>query len=243
MRGRAGSLTIVGTGIRAGHLTPEARAEIEAADELFYLAAEPVLAAWLETLHAHATSLHRHYVVGRDRAATYEAMAETIVAPARSGARVAAAFYGHPGVFVTPSHAALARAAAEGIPARMLPAISAEDCLFADLAIDPGGTGCQSYDASHFVRRGPPLDTGAHVLLWQISVVGERRAVTGSHRAGLAALTEKLLAHYEPEHVVTVYEASPYAAADALVERLPLRGLPRHDVGPLATLIVPPAVS
>jgi hypothetical protein len=122
----------------------------------------------------------------------------------------------------------------------MLPAVSAEDCLFADLGIDPGRSGCQSYEASHFVRRSPPLDTGAHVLLWQISVVGERRAVAEPHRAGLAVLTEKLLEHYPPEHVVTVYEASPYAVAEPLVERIPLRTLPEHDVGPLATLVVPP---
>jgi uncharacterized protein YabN with tetrapyrrole methylase and pyrophosphatase domain len=243
LRSRSGSLTIVGTGIRAQHLTPEALAEIRAADELHYLASEPHLAAWLETLHERAASLQHHYVAGRDRAAAYEGMVEAMLRPAREGRRVAAAFYGHPGVFVTPSHEACARARAEGIPARMLPAISAEDCLFADLGIDPGRTGCQSYDASHFLRRRPPLDTGAHVLLWQIGVVGERRAVKESHRTGLALLTETLLEQYPPEHVVTVYEASPYAVADAVAERIPLRALPDHDVGPLATLVVPPAVT
>ena len=243
MRNDPGSLTIIGTGIRAQHLTPEALAEIRAADELLYLAAEPHLAAWLGALHEHAASLQHHYAAGLDRAATYEAMVEAMLQPAREGRRVAAAFYGHPGVFVTPSHAALARAAAEGIPARMLPAVSAEDCLFADLGIDPGRTGCQSYDASHFVGRRPRLDTGAVVLLWQISVVGERRAVVAPSRDGLASLTEALLEHYAPGHVVTVYEASPYAVAGPVVERLALRDLPQHDVSPLATLVVPPATS
>ena len=243
MRGRPGSLTIIGTGIRAQHLTPEALAEIEAADELFYLAAEPVTAAWLDTLHPRASSLRRHYVAGRDRADTYEAMVETILTPARHGGRITAAFYGHPGVFVTPSHAAVTRARAEGIPARMLPAVSAEDCLFADLGIDPGRSGCQSYDASYFLSHGPPLDTRAHVLLWQISVVGERRAVAEPRRDGLHELTAKLREHYAPEHTVIVYEASPYAALEALAERIPLSALAEHDVGAMATLVVPPAVS
>jgi uncharacterized protein YabN with tetrapyrrole methylase and pyrophosphatase domain len=238
--GGPGSLALIGTGIRTRHLTPEARAEIGAADELLYLAAEPVHVAWLETLHPRAASLGRHYVAGRDRADAYAAMVEAMLAPARAGRRVAAAFYGHPGVFVTPSHAALARAREEGIPARMLPAVSAEDCLFADLGLDPGRTGCQSYDASHLLRRRPPLDTGALVLVWQISVARERRAVTEPSRAGLVALAERLLEHYPPGHEVVVYEASPYAAADALVERLPLRELGRHEVTPLATLVVPP---
>ena len=243
MRDGPGSLTIIGTGIRAQHLTPEALAEIRAADELLYLASEPHLAAWLETLHGRAVSLQHHYVAGLDRAATYQAMVEAMLQPAREGRRVAAAFYGHPGVFVTPSHAALTQASDEGIPARMLPAVSAEDCLFADLGIDPGRTGCQSYDASHFVSRRPPLDTGAHVLLWQISVVGERRAVTGPRREGLRELTEKLLEDYAPEHVVVVYEASPYSVAEHLAEAIPLRQLPDHDIGPLATLVLPPAAS
>ncbi len=241
MRSGPGSLTIIGTGIRAQHLTPEALAEIRAADELFYLAAEPFSAAWLATLHPRATPLHHHYSAGVDRASTYEAMVETIVAPARTGMRVTAAFYGHPGLFVTPSHEALARARSEGIPARMLPAISAEDCLFADLAIDPGRSGCQSYNASYFVARSPPLDTRAHVLLWQISVVGERRAVSTPRREGLLALTEKLLEHYAPEQTVIVYEASPYTVVDPLVERIPLRELPEHEIGAMATLVVPPA--
>jgi hypothetical protein len=47
VRDGPGSLTIIGTGIRAQHLTPEALAEIRAADELLYLASEPHLAAWL----------------------------------------------------------------------------------------------------------------------------------------------------------------------------------------------------
>jgi uncharacterized protein YabN with tetrapyrrole methylase and pyrophosphatase domain len=243
LRSGPGSLTIIGTGIRAQHLTPESLAEIRAADELLYLASEPHLAAWLETLHPRAEPLQRHYAVSRDRALTYEAMVEAMLAPARRGSRVAAAFYGHPGVFVTPSHAALAQARSEGIPARMLPAVSAEDCLFADLGLDPGRTGCQSYSASYFVRRRPPLDTGALVLLWQITVVGERRAVTEPRREGLRELTERLLEHYAPDHLVVVYEASPYAIAEGLAERIPLRELPTHDVGPLATLVVPPASS
>ncbi|HZG36857.1 MAG TPA: SAM-dependent methyltransferase, partial [Gaiellaceae bacterium] len=147
----------------------------------------------------------------------------------------------HPGVFVAPSHEAVARARAEGIPARMLPAVSAEDCLFADLGIDPGRSGCQSYGASYFLARRPPLDTAAHVLLWQISVVGERRAVTEVRREGLVELTDALLDHYAPTHEVVVYEASPYSVVDALVERLPLRQLPEHEVTPMATLVIPPA--
>jgi hypothetical protein len=240
VKDQPGSLTIVGTGIRPKHLTPEALAEIRGADQLFYIASEPVLGEWLGTLHEHATSLDQHYAAGLDRSSTYEAMVEAILAPARQGRRIAAAFYGHPGVFVTPSHEAVARARAEGIPARMLPAVSAEDCLFADLGIDPGRSGCQSYDASYFVAHSPALDTGALVLLWQISVVGERRGVAEPNRSGLRTLTEKLLEHYTAGHAVVVYEASPYPRVDPLMDRMPLGDLPDYGVTSMATLVVPP---
>ena len=50
--------------------------------------------------------------------------------------------------------------------------ISAEACLFADLGLDPGTTGCQSYEATAFLARTPPVDTEAVLVLWQVSVLG-----------------------------------------------------------------------
>jgi len=37
----------------------------------------------------------------------------------------------------------------------MLPAISSEDCLYADLGVDPATTGNASYDATDFLLRNP----------------------------------------------------------------------------------------
>src|SRR5437773_2103233 len=77
---------------------------------------------------------------GKPRRETYAEMVEELLAPVRAGHNVCAAFYGHPGVFVNPGHEAIRRARAEGFPARMLPAVSALDCLVADLGIDPAAT-------------------------------------------------------------------------------------------------------
>ena len=126
-----GSLTVVGTGIALGiHLTDEARAAIASADRFFHLAADPLAATWLHGLHAKASNLSTEYRVGEDRIQIYERIVERMLEPVRAGKRVTAAFYGHPGVYVTPSHVAIRRARAEGHDARMLPAISAEDCLY-----------------------------------------------------------------------------------------------------------------
>src|SRR3970282_2169154 len=97
------------------------------------------------------TTLQDCYSVGKPRYRTYREMADRILSAVRAGAQVCAAFYGHPGVFVRPSHDAIRRAPREGFPARMLPGVSAEDCLVADLGVNPGEIGSQSFEATDFL--------------------------------------------------------------------------------------------
>jgi uncharacterized protein YabN with tetrapyrrole methylase and pyrophosphatase domain len=237
-----GSLTVVGTGISMGvHLTPEARAAIDRSDEFVYLAADPVAEEWLRRLHPQSTSLGSAYRVGEPREDIYERIVERMLEPVRAGGRVTAAFYGHPGVFVTPSHEAIRRARAEGHAARMLPAVSAEDCLFADLGVDPAATGCLSYDATDFLLRSRLVDTSCALILWQITVIGDLTALAQPRLDNVPVLVERLLEHYPSDHEVVVYEASPYPVADPVIERIRLGELPGAPLTPLSTLYVPPA--
>jgi uncharacterized protein YabN with tetrapyrrole methylase and pyrophosphatase domain len=237
-----GSLIVVGTGIRAGiQLTDEARDAIEHADEVLFLVAEPVAAGVVRRLNPRARTLDHLYEPGVERRRTYEAMVEEIMAPVRNGLSVCAAFYGHPGVFGTPGHAAVRQARAEGYAAVMLPGISAEDCLFADLGIDPGTSGCQTYEATRFLVQRPAIDTGAVLVLWQVSVLGRSDCVTEPDLTQLPLLVERLLELYSPDHEVIAYEASPYPVADAKVRRVPLASLAAADVPWLATIVLAPA--
>lgn len=237
-----GSLTVVGTGIRAGvQLTAEARSAIEHADQVLFLVADPVAAEALERLNPAAESLAGLYRPGVDRGVTYAAMVERILAPVRDGLHVVAAFYGHPGVFGRPGHEAVRQARAEGLDAEMLAGISAEDCLFADLGIDPGDTGCQSYEATHFLWRRPPVDTGAVLVLWQVSLVGRTDTVTEADLSRLPELAELLLELYPAEHEVICYEASPYPVGRPDVRRLPLAALAAERLPVMSTLVVCPA--
>jgi len=95
----------------------------------------------------------------------------------------------------------------------MLPAVSALDCLVADLGIDPAATGLQSYEATDFIvhRRRP--DTAATLVLWQIGVVGELGYARAPRRENLALLVDRLARAYPREHEVIVYEASPYPSS------------------------------
>jgi tetrapyrrole (corrin/porphyrin) methylase-like protein len=238
----AGSLTIVGLGIQLGaHLTPEARAALDRADEVLYLAADPVTSAWLERLKPNARSLHTLYGAGKDRRETYAEMVETILASVRKGGKVCVALYGHPGIFVMPSHEAIRRARLEGFEARMLPAVSAEDCLFADLGVDPGGAGCLNYEATDFLIRKRTADPSACLILWQIGFLGSIDYSPESASSHLPVLVEYLRRFYKVEQEMILYEASPHPLFDPYVRHLVLADLAGADVRSMATLYVPPA--
>jgi len=231
----------VGTGIQLiRQLTPEARDELERAEELLYVAADPAMATWLAELNPAAHSLNSIYRTGVPRSVIYDEMVGEILAAVRRGSRVCAAFYGHPGVFVTPSHEAVRRARDEGYAARMLPAISAEDCLIADLGVDPGEHGWQSYDATELLLRGHRLDPTAAVVLWQVDAAGKLDWNLEPEPGGLKALGEWLSELYPPEHELVFYRASLYPVAGPLIERVRLDELATLDAAPGPTVYVPP---
>jgi uncharacterized protein YabN with tetrapyrrole methylase and pyrophosphatase domain len=241
---KPGTLTVVGTGLfGVGHATPESLAHIESAQKLFHLVVDPVSRAWIEELNPTAESLFDSYADGRFRPDSYEEMVERILAPVERGVDVCAAFYGHPGVLVHPSHEAIARARALGHTARMLPGISSEDCLFADLGVDPAARGCQSFEATDFLVRRRKFDPDSPLVLWQIGAIGVAtyRNITLWSPDGLQILADSLSERYPREHEVTVYEAPRFAISEPRLERLPLCELARARVSTSSTLYVPPA--
>jgi hypothetical protein len=236
-----GSLTIVGTGIRFGvQFTPEGRAALLRADRVLHLGGDPLMRQWLSELRPDATSLHSFYGAGKDRAETYREMVDAILAPVRQGYDVCAVFYGHAGVFVSPSHEAIRQARAAGYEATMLPAISAEDCLFADLGIDPGRTGCQTYEATNFLLTNRPVDAAAVLILWQVGVLGEWGHARKTDQRRLGLLRDRLLEIYPAEHEAILYEASPYPIGDAIAVPTLLGRLAEAVVTAATTLVVPP---
>lgn len=233
---------MVGTGFLAGaHVTEETLALIREAERLFYLVSDPVTGEWLEEENPEAESLSDAYAVGKPRAATYREIRERILAAVRRGLRVCAVFYGHPGVFVQPSHAAVEQARREGFPARMLPGISAEDCLFADLEIDPLEHGCQSFEATHFLW-GLRFDPKVPLVLWQAGIVGVTTTLAADQGSpeGLRRLEGVLLRHYLPDHRVVAYEAPLFGVLTARADEVPVARLHELEASVTTTLYVPP---
>lgn len=236
-----GRLVVVGTGIRSiAQITTEAAAWIRAADIVCYALADPLTERWVVEHAARAEDLSRYYDEATTRLVTYARMAARLVDHARAGRTVVGVFYGHPGVFTDPSHDAVALARAEGIPAQMLPGVSAEDCLFADLGIDPGLGARESYEATEMLLRGRTPSADAHVVIWQIAVLAQRGYDRRAATSDLRPLVDHLARTYPPDHVVTHYQGAQLVLAAPVVERVPLRDLVDLRVSVSSTLYVPP---
>lgn len=240
-----GRLYVVGTGIGlAGQLTIEARNVVRHADQAFALMAEPLALEFLRALSPRLISLSAYYGGGRTRDQSYAEMVDRILQPLEDGQTIAAVFYGHPGVFVWPSHEAIRRARAAGYSATMLPGISAEDCLIADLGLDPGVSGLQTYEACDFLVYPRRFDPCVPLVLWQLAALGDvSRNRFEADPIWLNALANVLMQEYPADHSVTVYEAASFPLDEPRIERLPLSRLGCAAVTQASTLYIPPTAA
>lgn len=239
----SGSLVCVGTGMTmASHITPLSQSYIEQADVVFSLMSHGVVEKWLEAMHPDVRSLQRYYSEGKDRKISYRQMVDAMLVEVHTGKKVVGAFYGHPGVFAWVPHKAIAEARQQGYKAHMEPGVSAEDCLFADLAIDPGRYGCQHFETTQLMIYQRRIDPSAYLILWQAGVAGDlstARFHTNTQR--LALLVELLSEYYPAQHPVILYEACTLPIGEPRMQQVNLAELPDADIFLHTTLVLPPA--
>jgi len=239
-----GRFVAVGLGMMLGaHLSPRARSEIEHADVVFGLVSNALVELWLQEMRPDLRSLQPFYAEGKRRTESYREMIEAMIGEVRAGRRVCGVFYGHPGVFAQVPHHAIREARRAGFEAEMHPGISAEDCLYADLGIDPGTFGCQHYEASQLMFHRRRIDLAAYLVVWQVGLAGDRSlsrySTSVAHRR---LLVDLLVEHgYPPEHEVIVYEAATLPIDAPRMDRMALAALAEADLGLASTLVVPPA--
>jgi hypothetical protein len=243
VRKPSGSLVFVGVGIGGVHqITPEAAAHIRRADRVFYLVLDPITETWLRSVNHHSMSLSDLYAVGKSRRQTYRQMTTRIVTAVKAGARVCVAFYGHPGVFVQATSTAVRSVRRLGAAARVVPAISADGCLYADLGLDPSVSGIQAFEATDFLLYRRRIDPTSSLLLWQIGVLGETttrdpRLPYRSDR--MRVLVRRLRRHFPRGHPAVLYEASTFPSRPPIIRRVRLEALADTQIRPLMTLYVP----
>lgn len=241
---KKGSLVVVGTGIKSvGHITLESRGWIKQADVVLYCVADPATEIWIKNNSQMSVDLYSLYGNDKRRLDTYNEMVDEMLKYVRGGKDTCGVFYGHPGVFVYPSHKAISIARSEGYRAGMLPAISALDCLFADLGVDPSMQGSQTLEATDALLRKRSIQTDGHVIIWQIGCVGDLGfKFAGYDARNLHVLVEYLETFYDPDHVVTHYQGSQFPICPPIIEKIPLRKLRDAKVTGISTLYIPPAV-
>jgi len=225
------------------HIGPLARSYIENADVVFVAVSDAIVELWVKQMNRDVRSLQPLYRDGKSRADTYREMVETMLVEVRAGKKVCGAFYGHPGVFAWPPHEAIRIARAEGYRAHMEPGVSAEDCLYADLGIDPGTAGCQHYEASQFLFYRRRIDPSAYLVLWQVGVVGDQSFARFSIGPAYRQLLVEVLARdYPLRHEVTIYRAATLPIQQPRIQRVRLDDLASAIVELADTLVIPPAI-
>ncbi|MCJ8274514.1 MAG: SAM-dependent methyltransferase, partial [Psychrosphaera sp.] len=247
MSDNKGSLVCVGTGMRlGGQLTPIAKSHIENADIVMAAVANHLTITLVKNMSKAFVCLSDFYGEGggkgKSRKTTYQQMVDKILEAVRAGKKVCAVFYGHPGVFAGISHKAIAIAKKENYPTQMLPGISAEDCLVADLGIDPGTTGMQSMEATQFLIYQRNIDPTALFIMWQIGVVGDltlKRFDTCKEH--LELMVEKLARIYSLDQEVIIYEAATNPIEKVRIDRIALKDLSSTPLKSISTLVIPAA--
>lgn len=241
----SGRLICVGVGMTLGaHLCPISRSHIEIADVVFSAVSDGFVELWLNELHHDVRSLQDYYAADKSRHITYQEMVDVMLAEVRLGKKVVGAFYGHPGVFAKSPHEAIAQAKREGFTAQMIPGISAEDCLYADLGIDPGKFGCQHFETTQFMLYQRRVDPSAYLVLWQIGLAGDLSmgiAVTGREERQL--LLELLSKDYPLTHECYLYEAPTMPLQTPRIDKLELQALLDAPIHLHTTLVIPPALA
>ncbi|MFE5587544.1 SAM-dependent methyltransferase [Kitasatospora sp. NPDC056531] len=243
-----GELTVLGSGIEAAGFTRADERLLREADHVFHCVADPATVVRINAWRPDAYDLSVLYDDAKDRYLTYVQMSEAVLHFVRAGRRVAAVFYGHPGIFVLSSHRAVRIARREGHTAVMRPGISALDVLCADLGVDPSSPGMQTFEASDLLIRGRRIDPGLNLVLWQVGVVGEldyqRAGFTNRH---LPVLLDRLEEVYGPDHTVVNYIGARYRGLDPVTAHHTVAALRdpavQRTVTSSSTWYLPPAVA
>lgn len=236
------SLVVVGCGIKFfAHLTNEVIAYIKQSDVVLYLVNDPVLKLWIQEQNLYTESLDQLYFSCQDRTTSYQRITDYVLEHLYQNKHVCFVLYGHPCVYAKPGLDAVKKAKQKGYYAKILPAISAEACLFADLLIDPGSSGCQSFEASDFLIHQRQFNISSHLILWQINAIGILdHETTNNKKIGILLLLDYLTKYYEVTAQIIIYEAAQYPGFESKIIHMELKYLPDINLSSLSTLYIPP---
>ncbi|KAI6042262.1 tetrapyrrole methylase [Pisolithus marmoratus] len=213
------------------------------ADKVYYGVTDPATEAFIrEKSKGDCFDLRVYYDKDKNRYESYVQMCEVMLKDVRAGFNVLGIFYGHPGVFVSPSHRAIAIAREEGFRAKMLPGVSAEDYMVADLGFDPAFPGCMSHEATGILIHNRKLDPSIHNIIWQVGGIGVGTMVFDNSQ--FHHLVDRLEVDLGPDHRVIHYIGAVLPQSTTIMDEFTVADLRKEDVvkqfTPTSTLYIPP---
>ncbi len=235
---------IVGLGIvNVRQITREVDEALRRSREILFVAQEFGLVEYLNQLCPNVTDLHNiAYCESDNRMNAYNMMTAKVIEAALDHPPVTFAMYGHPLVFAWPPFQILKVAPLFGLRVKILPGISAMDCLFVDLKLDPA-RGLQIYEATDVLIRQRPLHPDVPCLIWQIGTVETQLYSTGNSKPErFLRMKNYLLQYYPPEHKVVAVYSSSFPLIPSLLTEFAIRDFEAHsqEIHPGATLYIPP---
>jgi uncharacterized protein YabN with tetrapyrrole methylase and pyrophosphatase domain len=204
----------------------------------------PGIELYFQSRCPQVTDLTVYYAEDKHREQTYREMASRVIDSALKKRPVAFAVYGHPTIYAYPPFLVREMAAQLGLKVKILPGISAMDCLFADLAIDPSVNGIQMFEATDILLRRHQLNSSAATLVWQIgSVCTALYSTTVSTPSRFFGFRDYLLSFYPGDHKVYSYFANPHPMLKAEIHEFTVEELPEFAeiLHAAVTLYIPPA--
>ena len=241
---KTGSLVVVGTGIRTvGHLTMEALAWMQRADEIIHLVADPVAEALIAGLKpGKEFTLQGFYGEGKPRAESYNEMIEFILSRVRAGVLVCGAFYGHPAC------SPIRRTNRSAGRALRVHSLGCSQVFQQKIASLPtSGSIPQSADVSH-TRQRTSSSTGVSSTLpvssssgrsarWAIGLIAGRDT-TCVHCPSSFTSSSNII---HPPTRLSLYEAPIFPGCAPTITRIALAQLASVPFSAGCTLYVPPA--
>jgi hypothetical protein len=217
----SGSLVIVDTGVVAvNHVTVEGYLWIQQCDRVLFLGADPVVEHWLLTLNKNVESLN-----GLE---TADEIVERMLDHIRAGLAICLAYHGRSALNAQVVREAIALSRAEKFRSAIVPGVSALDCLFSDLGVDPLRNGCQIFGAEHLLEHRRLPDPSAALI------------VSLSDDTACAELLDLLRTEYGAEHEAIIYEPARYAVLEPVIRRTVIGSIGKGDLAGFSNLYIAP---
>jgi uncharacterized protein YabN with tetrapyrrole methylase and pyrophosphatase domain len=241
---------VVGTGtVGYRQLTKEAEAALKKSDKVFLVHHQELISDYLEEF-TEVIDITDEYEDNTERSNTYQRMAERVISSAQEPDTdvVSLALYGHPMYFVDPSRIVMTEAPKHNLEVEVLPGISAIDCLYVDIGLDPSEDGLQIFEATDVLIREFELNPEVPTFLLQIgSVESTLYSMEESEPERFTNIKEHLQQFYPDDHPLYLLQTATYPISKSERIQFELSQFDTEEVSErinhMQTLYVPPIES